>query len=50
MASKIEFDEKESKDIERVYLAPEVVRQRLRTLDVISPRTGERIIEVGCGP
>ena len=50
MASKIEYDEKESKDTERVYLAPEIVRQRMRTLEVLSPRTGERIIEVGCGP
>ncbi|MDH3281358.1 MAG: methyltransferase domain-containing protein [Gammaproteobacteria bacterium] len=50
MANKIEFDEKESKDTERVYLAPEVVRQRMRTLEVLNPRAGERIIDVGCGP
>jgi SAM-dependent methyltransferase len=50
MANKIEYDEKESKDTERIYLAPEVVRQRMRTLDVLSPRAGERIIDVGYGP
>lgn len=50
MANKIKYNEKESKDTERVYLAPEVVRQRMRTLEVLSPRAGERIIDVGCGP
>ena len=50
MASKFEYDEKESKNTERAYLAPEVVRQRMRTLEVLSPRVGECIIDVGCGP
>jgi len=50
MASKFEYDEKESKETERAYLAPEVVRQRMRTLEVLSPRVGECVIDVGCGP
>lgn len=50
MASKFEFNEEESKRTERAYLAPEVVRQRMRTLEVLSPRPGEWVIDVGCGP
>lgn len=50
MANKIEFDEKESKTTERAYLAPEIVRQRVRTLEMLSPRVGECILDVGCGP
>ena len=49
MANKFEYDEKESKLTERAYLAPEVVRQRLRTLEVINPKNGEYIVDVGCG-
>jgi arsenite methyltransferase len=50
MANKFEYDEKESKLTERAYLAPEVVRQRMRTLDVLNPKNGEHIVDVGCGP
>lgn len=50
MASKLEYNEEESKRTEQAYLSPEIVRQRERTLEVISPQSGERIIDVGCGP
>lgn len=50
MAKKFDYDEKESRKTERSYLAPEVVRQRMRTLEVLGPRVGERIVDVGCGP
>jgi ubiquinone/menaquinone biosynthesis C-methylase UbiE len=50
MAGKFEYGEKESKHTERAYLAPEVVRQRMRSLEVLSPQSGEHIIDVGCGP
>lgn len=50
MANKLDYDEKESKKTERAYLAPEIVRQRMRTLEVLSPRVGECLIDVGCGP
>ncbi|MDH3712808.1 MAG: methyltransferase domain-containing protein [Gammaproteobacteria bacterium] len=50
MASNFEYGEKESKHTERAYLAPEVVRQRMRTLEVLAPRSGENIIDIGCGP
>lgn len=50
MAAKFEYGEKESRHTERVYLAPEVVRQRMRTLEVLFPQIGEHVIDVGCGP
>lgn len=50
MANKFEFDEKESKLTERAYLASEVVRQRMRTLEVLNPKNGEYIVDMGCGP
>ena len=46
----MEYDEAESRRTERAYLSPEIVRQRIRTLEVISASTGENIIDVGCGP
>ena len=50
MASKAVYNEAESKRTEQAYLSPEIVRQRERTLTVISPQTGEQIVDVGCGP
>lgn len=46
----MEYDEAESRRTERVYLAPEIVEQRARTLAVVNATTGENIIDVGCGP
>ncbi len=36
--------------LERMYQAPEIVRQRLMTLDALRPRRGEHILDAGCGP
>ena len=46
----MEYNAEESKRTEQAYLSPEIVRQRERTLEVISPQSGERIVDVGCGP
>jgi hypothetical protein len=48
MANKFEYDEKESKLTERAYLAPEVVRQRMHTLEVLNPKNGEYIVDLVC--
>jgi len=50
MASKFKYGEKESRHTERAYLAPEIVRQRMRTLEMLKPNVGESILDVGCGP
>lgn len=50
MASNLEYNEEESKRTEQAYLSPEIVRQRERTLAIINPARGERVVDVGCGP
>lgn len=50
MASSLEHNEKEAKRTEQAYLSPEIVLQRQRTLELIAPVRGERIVDVGCGP
>lgn len=50
MASKRVYNKAESKRTEQAYLSPEIERQRARTLEVINPQPGERIVDIGCGP
>ena len=50
MASKLAYNEEESKRTEQAYLSPEIVRQRTRTFEVINPQRGEQIVDIGCGP
>ena len=50
MTNNVEYNAEESKRTEQAYLSPEIVRQRESTLEVISPQSGERIVDVGCGP
>lgn len=50
MASTHKYNEEESKRTEQAYLSPEIVRQRERTLAVMNPARGERVVDVGCGP
>jgi ubiquinone/menaquinone biosynthesis C-methylase UbiE len=44
------YNEEESKRTEQAYLSPEIERQRQRTIEVIDPQPGEKIVDVGCGP
>jgi SAM-dependent methyltransferase len=50
VASKLAYNEEESKRTEQAYLSPEIVRQRTRTIEVINPQRGEQIVDFGCGP
>ena len=44
------FDEKVARNVERAYLAPEIVRQRVQTLEALSLGAGDRVLDIGCGP
>jgi arsenite methyltransferase len=50
MTSVPEYNLEESKSTEQAYLSPEIVRQRRRTIELMAPLPGERILDVGCGP
>ena len=41
----ITYDSKAASDIERSYLTPEIVRQRMQTLEALALRAGERVLE-----
>lgn len=44
------FDAKLAKALERDYQTPEIVEQRRRTIAILNPKAGDRIMDVGCGP
>ena len=50
MSQMIEFDEAAARSVEAMYLTPDVVSQRMRVLDMLSPKPGERVIDIGVGP
>ena len=50
MAAMIEFDEAAAKGVERIYRTPDVVGQRVRFLEALALRPGERVLDVGVGP
>ena len=39
----------EAEELEKSYQLPEIVRQRLHTLNKLSLKRGEKILDVGCG-
>lgn len=43
------YDSKAAQRIERSYQTPEIIRQRLNTLDALALRAGERVLDAGCG-
>jgi arsenite methyltransferase len=50
MSTGLQFDDEASQRVEAMYMTPDVVSQRHRVLDVLSLRTGERVVDVGSGP
>jgi SAM-dependent methyltransferase len=44
------FDAAAARGIERIYMTPDVLAQRARFLQLLAPRPGERILDVGIGP
>ena len=35
--------------LNRSYIAPEIVRQRQRTIEALDIKSGEKILDIGCG-
>ena len=46
----ISFDGEAAKRVDRIYQTPEVIAQRDFTLNHLALKTGERVLDVGCGP
>jgi SAM-dependent methyltransferase len=48
--SQTRFDGAEARRLEAVYQTPDLIAQRARTLELLAPQAGERILDVGVGP
>lgn len=45
----VRFDAKAARETDRSYLDPEIINQRLQTLQALALRTGEDVLDAGCG-
>lgn len=50
MADRLAFDDQASRQLEAVYLTPDIVEQRRVLLDALALRPGERVLDLGVGP
>ena len=48
--AEMRFDATAAKGLVAMYLTPDVVAQRGEFLRTLAPRSGERVLDVGCGP
>jgi ubiquinone/menaquinone biosynthesis C-methylase UbiE len=46
----LQFDEETARQVERVYLTPDVVEQRRLTREALAVQAGEKVIDIGSGP
>jgi arsenite methyltransferase len=46
----LHFDEDTARQVERVYLTPDVVEQRRLTREALAVQAGERVLDIGSGP
>jgi arsenite methyltransferase len=46
----LEFASEAAKQLERVYLARDIVAQRVETIRHLNLSRGERVLDIGCGP
>lgn len=45
-----QFDDATSRQLEAVYLTPDVVEQREKIMALLAMRAGEKALDIGCGP
>lgn len=50
MSTSLPFDEQTARRIEVLYGSPDAIRRRSHVLQMLEPRSGERILDIGCGP
>ena len=50
MSESIQYDESWSDQLLKIYLTPDIIKQRQIILSAIKPMPGERIIDIGSGP
>lgn len=50
MAAKIEFDDREARATEAMYLTDDVAATRRAVVAMLKPQPGERILDIGSGP
>jgi SAM-dependent methyltransferase len=46
----VQFDEATARRLEALYISPDAVRRRSLAATLLAPRTGERLLDIGCGP
>src|SRR5215208_4449130 len=46
----LQFSNKAARALERIYSSADVVAQRKATLERLALRSGESVIDIGCGP
>ena len=50
MSGQLEFDEQTAKQLEKLYMSGDVRRRRRIASEALSPRPGDRVLDIGCGP
>lgn len=50
MTGIVSYDRANASRVDRQYAAPSLVLQRIRTLQAMALRPGQRVLDIGCGP